>query len=408
MRFERNVVVSATKLSISLILLALSVIDKTQGLTTLVGNVDRIFVELVNIGDRKVMPELIVLLLVFLSTLFALLFIHRERETFAKRAERHVFARQSAHDVPTPRVGGVAVAIGILSGALLSGNDLFGALLWTTLPIFVVGLLEDLGPDTPPTLRLGVAALSAILAIYVLNQHITRVDFPGFDSLLSITIVGGAFTIFASTGMTHAINLIDGLNGLSSAVVVVIMVTLGLVAQKYDHADLVTINVVACVAFIGFLCVNFPNGRIFLGDAGAYSIGHIIAWNAIVLLNREPQISAWGILLILLWPVLDTLFALLRRVMTGRSVSRPDKLHLHHVLMRLVVLMTHSEIDRKVANPIGSFLCWPLIMVPCALGYYLIDDKSTSVIAIVAFTTAYVVTYHLLVRNAFKLRRLIS
>ena len=108
-------------------------------------------------------PNVLVLLLVFLSTLFALMFIHRERETFAKRAERHVFARQSVHDVPTPRVGGIAIAVGILSGALLSGNDLFGTLLWTTLPIFVIGLLEDLGPDTPPSLRLGVAALSGIL-----------------------------------------------------------------------------------------------------------------------------------------------------------------------------------------------------------------------------------------------------
>ena len=66
-------------------------------------------------------PNVLVLLLVFLSTLFALMFIHRERETFAKRAERHVFARQSVHDVPTPRVGGIAIAVGILSGALLSG-----------------------------------------------------------------------------------------------------------------------------------------------------------------------------------------------------------------------------------------------------------------------------------------------
>ena len=111
------------------------------------------------------MSNVLVLLLVFLSTLFVLFFIHRERETFAKRAARHVNARQAVHTVPTPRVGGVAIAVGILSGALLSGNDLFGTLLWTTLPIFVIGLLEDLGPNTPPSLRLGVAALSAILAI---------------------------------------------------------------------------------------------------------------------------------------------------------------------------------------------------------------------------------------------------
>ena len=354
------------------------------------------------------LPKIMVLILVFLSTLFALLFIHRERETFAKRAVRHVKAKQSVHTVPTPRVGGIAIAVGILSGALLSGNDLFGTLLWTTLPIFLIGLLEDLGPDTPPSLRLGVAALSATLAILVLNMHISRVDLPGVDILMSITLIGMAFTIFASTGMTHAINLIDGLNGLSSAVVIAIMITFGLIAQRYGHSDLVVMNGVVCVAFIGFMCVNFPNGRVFLGDAGAYSIGHIIAWNAIVLLNREPEISAWGILLVLLWPVLDTLFAMVRRLLTGLSISQPDKLHYHHVLMRLVLLMTHKTIGKKQANPIGSLLSWPLMAIPCYLGYVLVNDTRGALTAIVAFTLAYVVSYHLLIHNAFKLRKALT
>jgi len=356
-------------------------------------------------GIINMISNILVLLLVFLSTLFALLFIHKERKSFAKRAARHVTAKQAVHTVPTPRVGGIAIAVGVLSGALLSGDDLFGTLLWTTLPIFVIGLLEDLGPDTPPSLRLGVSALSAILAILVLNMHIMRVDLPGVDSLISITLIGTAFTIFASTGMTHAINLIDGLNGLSSAVVIAIMISFGMVAHRYGHADLVVMNAVVCIAFIGFMCVNFPNGRVFLGDAGAYSIGHIIAWNAIILLNREPDISAWGILLVLLWPVVDTLFAMVRRMVTRLPVSRPDKLHYHHLLMRLVLLMTHKTIGKKEANPIGSLLSWPLIAVPCIVGYHLIDNTRWALTASVAFTLAYVITYHLLIHNAFKLRK---
>lgn len=351
------------------------------------------------------LPNTLTLLLVFLSTLFALLFIHRERATFEKRAARHVNARQAVHTVPTPRVGGIAIAVGILSGALLSGHDLFGTLLWTTLPIFIIGLLEDLGPDTPPSLRLGVSALSAVLAILVLDIHIMRVDLPGVDVLMSVALVGMLFTVFASAGMTHAINLIDGLNGLSSAVVITIMVAFGLVAHHYGHSDLVVMNAVICVAFFGFMFVNFPYGRVFLGDAGAYSIGHIIAWNAIVLLNREPEVSAWGILLILLWPVLDTLFAMLRRWVTGLSISQPDKLHYHHVLMRLVLIMTHKTIGKKEANPIGSFLSWPLMAVPCFMGYAFIDDTRGALTAIVVFTLAYVITYHLLIRNAHKLRK---
>ena len=352
------------------------------------------------------MSNILVLILVFLSTLFTLLVIYRERKAFAKRATRHVVAKQSVHTAPTPRVGGIAIAVGVLSGALLSGNDLFGTLLWTTLPIFLIGLLEDLGPDTPPSLRLGVAAFSAVLAILVLNMHVTRLNIPAVDILMSVSLFGIAFTIFASTGMTHAINLIDGLNGLSSSVVIVIMVSFGLVAYQYGHADLIIINAVICVSFIGFMCMNFPHGRVFLGDAGAYSIGHLIAWNAIILLNREPNISAWGVLLIVLWPVLDTVFAMVRRLITGHPISRPDKLHYHHVLMRLVILMTHKTIGVKEANPIGSFLSWPLMALPCFLGYSLIEDTRGALTAIIFFTLAYVVTYHLLVHNAAKFRNI--
>ena len=92
----------------------------------------------------------VTLSLVFLSTLLVLLYINTERKAFAKRAQIHINAKQSVHTTPTPRVGGLAIAVGILSGALLSGEDLFAALLWSVLPIFIVGLLEDLGPQTPP------------------------------------------------------------------------------------------------------------------------------------------------------------------------------------------------------------------------------------------------------------------
>jgi hypothetical protein len=74
--------------------------------------------------------------------------------------------------------------------------------------------------------------------------------------------------------------------------------------------------------------------------------------------------------------------------------------------MRLVILMTHKTIGVKEANPIGSFLSWPLMALPCFLGYSLIEDTSGALTAIIYFTLAYVVTYHLLVHNAAKLRNI--
>ena len=350
----------------------------------------------------------VTLILVFLSTLMVLFYINTERRAFAKRAQRHVNAKQSVHTNPTPRVGGLAIAVGILTGALLSGDDTFAALLWSVLPIFVVGLLEDLGPDTPPTLRLGVASLSAVLAIYVLGVYIHRLDLVAADWLLGIPLIAMGFSVFASAGMTHAMNLVDGLNGLSSAVVITIMGALGYVAWSYGHSDLLFMSLTICVAFLGFMCVNFPHGKIFLGDAGAYSVGHLIAWNAILLLNREPEISAWGILLIVLWPVLDTVFALLRRFVTGHSIATPDRLHYHHIVMRLVLIATPKSIGIEKANPIGSVIAWPLIALPSLLGVLFIDNHTKSTLGVVLFTVLYAVTYHVFVRKASRFRKLFA
>ena len=348
----------------------------------------------------------VTLLLVFLSTLMVLFYINTERKAFAKRAQRHVNAKQSVHTSPTPRVGGLAIALGILSGALLSGDDIFAALLWSVLPIFVVGLLEDLGPDTPPSLRLGVASLSAVLAIYVLGVYIHRLDLAAADWLLGIPLIAMGFSVFASAGMTHAMNLVDGLNGLSSAVVVTIMSAFGYVAWSFGHSDLLFMSLTICVAFFGFLCVNFPHGKIFLGDAGAYSVGHLIAWNAILLLNREPEISAWGILLIVLWPVLDTIFAMMRRFVTGYSIATPDRMHFHHILLRIVLISTPKSVGIDKANPIGSVIAWPLIALPTLLGILFINHHAMSVLAVVLFTFLYIVTYHILVHKAVRLRGL--
>ena len=336
-----------------------------------------------------------------------LFYINMERKAFAKLARRHVNAKQSVHSNPTPRVGGIAIAVGILSGALLSGDDTFAALLWSVIPIFVVGLFEDLGPQTPPSLRLGVASLSAGLAIYALDVYIHRLDLAVADWLLGITLIATGFSVFASAGMTHAMNLVDGLNGLSSTVVITIMGAFAYVAWSYGHSDLLFMSLTICIAFFGFMCVNFPYGKIFLGDAGAYSVGHLIAWNAILLLNREPKISAWGILLIVLWPVLETVFAMVRRFVKGHSVSQPDRLHYHHVLMRLVLLATPKRVSLERANPIGSALTWPFITAPSIYGILVIDDTSKAIAGVVGLCTVYVITYNMLLSNASRFKNIL-
>jgi len=106
--------------------------------------------------------------------------------------------------------------------------------------------------------------------------------------------------------------------------------------------------------------------------------------------------------------VLDTFFAMARRLLAGHSVSQSDRLHYHHVLMRLVLIATPKSVGLERANPLGSFLAWPLVAAPSALGVLLIADVGKAFAGVVLFCALYVVTYHALVRRAVKFRNILG
>ena len=136
--------------------------------------------------------------------------------------------------------------------------------------------------------------------------------------------------MFASAGLAHAMNLIDGVNGLSAFITLSAMVSTG-VAARYGHSDLLMLNILVCVGCFTFMLFNFQRDRYFLGMQGL-CFGHVIAWN-VILLARELVASAWTLLLIIFWPVADTLFAISRRLHNGKPTGLPDKMHFHQLLM---------------------------------------------------------------------------
>ena len=344
-------------------------------------------------------------LLVFASTVFALLILNTQRAALSRRGAQHLNARQASHTLPTPRIGGLAISVGVLSGALLSESAVFSMLLWTTLPLFLIGLVEDLGPHTSPRLRLSLAALSSVLAISILDVHIDRAGIPFLDPIFAVAAVGIAVTVFVSSGFTHAMNLVDGLNGLSGAIVIMIVTAFAALSYEFGHADLVALNVTILSSFFAFMVWNFPSGKIFLGDAGAYSAGHIIAWNGIILMYREPAISPWAILLIVIWPVLETVFSMLRRAARRQSMAHPDRMHFHHVVMRLTSIADPS-LGIATSNPLASVLIWPLAAIPCALGVAYVRDVAVSAAMVAAFAACYVFVYVMLVKISPRLRRI--
>ena len=128
-----------------------------------------------------------------------------------------------------------------------------------------------------------------------------NIGVPGIDTLLNIAPIGIVFTVFATVGVVNAFNLIDGLNGLSSYMSISIALSLSLVAFKVGNIQIAIFLVLLIPAVLGFMVFNFPLGKIFLGDGGAYLLGHLLVWSAVLLVANNNLISPFSILLIFLY-----------------------------------------------------------------------------------------------------------
>ena len=317
-------------------------------------------------------------------------------------------AVQSAHHDPTPRIGGVAIGAALVLSLFFAPKSMMDNYLPFVLslaPVFVAGLADDLGYEVRPKWRLLAAALSSLLAVVMLEMWVTRVDIPFVDGIIAFAPVGIFLTIFATCGICNAFNLIDGLHGLSAGTGILIAAGLATIAYIAGDPNFVKLSVLLIAALAGFLVLNFPFGKLFLGDAGAYSLGHILAWFAILILDRLSGVTTWAILLVFFWPVADTLFAIYRRSRSGSKLGQADRLHYHQFVMRSLEVVWLGRERRQLANPLATLIMMPLIAMPIATGVYLWDRPLLSFIAVVVFALFFVGSYLAGIRLAPSCRR---
>lgn len=307
-----------------------------------------------------------------------------------------VRAVQAAHHTPTPRIGGVALFAGMIAATFLvpeTAQRTCVLALVSLLPVFLSGLAEDLGFRVSPRSRLFAAALSGALMVANFGLCIPRLDVPGLDLLMTWAPFATAITILASAGICNAFNLIDGLNGLAGITAVLTAFGLHAVALEAGHPLHAELASLIAAGVLGFLVFNYPFGRIFLGDAGAYALGHVLAWLAIALMVRAETLSPWAVLLIFFWPVADTLFAIYRRSRRGRSADQPDRLHFHQLVMRSLEILLAGRKARSVTNPLATLIMVPMIGAPIAAGVWLWDNALAAFCATALFGILFLATY---------------
>ena len=279
---------------------------------------------------------------------------------------------QKLHSAPTPRIGGVAIMVGFLCGGAFlaaSQQSLWSMLSLAALPAFRSGLAEDLTKRVGVTLRLLATIFSGLLFCLISGIALTRTDLPGLDWLLAYWPVAVLFTAFAIGGIANALNIIDGVNGLASGTVIIILSGFVILAWQEGDTELVGVCLVMAGALTGFFLMNFPAGRIFLGDAGAYMAGFILACIAVALPARNPEISPLIGLLALSYPVTETLVSIHRRVVRdGSHPGQPDRLHLHSLIYRSRAKRLAQILGAPhLRNPLTSVLLWGLSLFSVAL-----------------------------------------
>lgn len=292
---------------------------------------------------------------------------------------------RKVHTTPIPRLGGVAIFAGFALGLgllrWLVPGDLFaldgplrGVLAGGAL-MFLVGVLDDLRPLNAK-LKFALQIVAAGVAYY-LGVRIEFVSNPWGGMFFLQGVLPLLITVFWLVGITNTINLIDGLDGLAGGVSLIAAGTIGVIALQTNQVVPGVLALALAGATIGFLRYNFNPAKIFMGDGGALFLGFTLAAIAIMGVLKLIVAMAFALpLLILGVPILDTSFAILRRIWHRKPIFSPDRGHLHHRLL-------DAGLDQRRAVLVIYGIC--LILGGLALELAKVDGSRTVLVAGGAF-----------------------
>jgi UDP-GlcNAc:undecaprenyl-phosphate GlcNAc-1-phosphate transferase len=242
---------------------------------------------------------------------------------------------RKVHQKIMPRLGGLAIFIGVVVGYFVSGlyHERMTSIAVGAVIIVIIGVLDDIYELSAKKKFLGQILVALLIVKSGLTIEYITIPFLGkYDlGLLSYVI-----TVLWIVGVTNAINLIDGLDGLSAGVSSIALATIGFMAFQGNSFMIFTIALIVLASTIGFLFYNFHPAKIFMGDTGALFLGYCISILSLLGLYKSVTLFSFIVPIIILGvPIFDTAFAILRRIVNKKPISAPDKSHLHHRLLAL-------------------------------------------------------------------------
>lgn len=295
----------------------------------------------------------------------------------AKKVAEHVGAmdmpnERKVHKKPMPRMGGIAVYTAFLFGYMLYGqitNQMISILIGSFL-IVLVGIFDDIKP-IGAKYKFLVQVVAALIVVIYGQVYFTEISFLGLYIKFN-KVVSYILSTFFIVSITNAINLIDGMDGLSSGISSIYFLTIGVIAfilNKIGGLD-ITLSFIMLGATLGFLVYNFPPAKIFIGDSGSLFLGFIISIIALLGFKVTTLTSLVIPITILAIPIFDTILAIFRRLLKGESIGTPDKEHFHHQLLKMKFSTKTSLLIIYLIN----------IMFSAISIVYVIGDQSLAIV----------------------------
>ncbi|WP_413307081.1 MraY family glycosyltransferase [Bacillus sp. 1P10SD] len=242
---------------------------------------------------------------------------------------------RKVHQSIMPRLGGLAIFISFIVGVFFlkpdSPNSI--AILLGCGIIIITGFCDDIF-ELPAKYKLLGQLAAACVVVFVGNLQVVFINLP-FGGQLQFGFLSIPFTIFWIVGITNAINLIDGLDGLAAGVSSIALITISGLALIQGNLFVAALGSIVLASTLGFLIYNFHPASIFMGDTGALFLGFIISVLSLLGFKNVTFITFVIPVIILGVPISDTFFAIIRRIINKQPLSAPDKSHLHHCMLRL-------------------------------------------------------------------------
>lgn len=310
-----------------------------------------------------------ILLMVFITFLFTVFIV-----PFIKKIAFHIDAvdipnKRKVHTKPMPRLGGLGIYFGFLLGYMLFGqhSSTMNSILIGSFIIVLTGVVDDIKPLKASTKFIGQLVSTLIVVFY---GNIVLKDVSAFGIYINFDILAYPLTIAFILGCINCMNLIDGLDGLAAGISSIYFLTIGIISTISGSVGLdFVLTFVMLGSTLGFLVHNFNPASIFMGDSGSMFLGFIIAVISLLGFKNVTMTSLIIPLLILAIPILDTLFAIIRRVLKGESISTPDKFHIHHQLLNRKFSQRATVLIIYGVNLLFSFASIVYVLQDRIMGY---------------------------------------